>query len=458
MNASARKQLFGTDGIRGVAGKHPLDHETLWSMGTALAVMLRQTSPSPRILLARDTRESGAGIAATLALSLEVAGARAEVAGVLPTPVLAFLTLDGKYDIGIMVSASHNPYHDNGVKVISGDGFKLSDEQEIELERLMSEHATEAGSAATPEPVEDPGLHEKRYLDRFRDGLGGDTTLSGLSVVLDCAQGAAYRLAPQVFEALGAKVQTIHCQPDGRNINLDCGSLHPEKLSRKVRESGADLGIAFDGDADRALAVDDTGRLLDGDFLLWRAALDLKARNRLAKSMVVATVMSNLWLEQVLRREGINLLRAPVGDKYVLEEMLRTGASLGGEQSGHIIYLDQSTTGDGILTGVRLADAVRRAGVPLSRWAEQYEPCPQVLINVKVRHQPVLGDHPIIGKAIKRAETNLGDQGRLLVRYSGTEPLVRVMVEGSEEKLVKSVAQDLAELIEREIGVESDNA
>ncbi len=458
MNAGARKQLFGTDGMRGVAGEHPLDHETLWSMGTALAAMLRQTLPSPRVLLARDTRESGAGIAATLASSLEVAGARPEVVGVLPTPALAVLTRDGKYDVGIMVSASHNPYRDNGVKVISGDGFKLSDDREIELERLMSEHATQVEGATAPEPTEDSGPHENRYLDQLRDRLGSDTTLSGLSVVLDCAQGAAYKLAPRVFEALGAKVKTIHCQPNGRNINLDCGSLHPEKLSSEVRESGADLGIAFDGDADRALAVDDTGRLLDGDFLLWRAALDLKARNRLTKSTVVATVMSNLWLEQVLRREGIDLLRAPVGDKYVLEEMLRTGASLGGEQSGHIIYLDQSTTGDGILTGVRLADSVRRAGAPLSKWAEQYEPGPQILINVQVRHKPVLGDHPIIGKAIEKAETNLGDQGRLLVRYSGTEPLARVMVEGFEEKLVKSMAQDLAELIEREIGVGSGNA
>ncbi|MEE9218862.1 MAG: phosphoglucosamine mutase [Acidobacteriota bacterium] len=453
-----RKRLFGTDGMRGAAGQPPLDRSTLWAFGSALAEMLRQSSVVPRVLIARDTRESGSEIAATLAAALVSSGARAEMAGVLPTPALALLTRSDRYQAGVMVSASHNAYRDNGVKVLSSDGFKLADEKELELEEHIFGGPVPAPQTLPPVPAEDTQRHETLYLEQALDRLGTRVDLKGLRVVLDCAQGAAYRLAPKVFAALGAEVHAIHCEPDGRNINRDCGSLYPEALARQVTSRGADLGIAFDGDADRALVVDERGRLLDGDFLLWRSALDLKARGELVNSTVVATVMSNLWLEEALRREGVALLRARVGDKYVLEEMQRCGAVLGGEQSGHIIYLNHSTTGDGILTGVRLADSLRRARVRLSEWAAGFEPCPQILLNVPVRSKPDLGSHPVIGSAIRQAEGELGERGRLLVRYSGTEALARVMVEGFEERQVHRVARAIADVIGREVGVGSGKA
>ncbi len=445
-------KLFGTDGMRGVAGRHPLDPPTLRALGAALAGLVRDGAQAPRVLVGRDTRESGPAIAATLASALLAAGARVEMAGVLPTPALALLTRYGAYAAGVMVSASHNPYQDNGVKVIASDGAKLPDDLERRLEERMQGERAGAPRALPPPPPEEPERHETLYLEKVRELLDGEMNLGGLKLVLDCAEGAAYRLAPRVFSALGAEVRAIHCEPDGRNINRGCGSLHPDSLRREVTAARAALGIAFDGDADRALVVDDRGRLLDGDFLIWRQALDLKARGRLGGDTVVATVMSNLWLEQALEREGIRLRRAAVGDRYVLEEMRRCGALLGGEQSGHIIYLGHSTTGDGILTGLRLADAVRRAGVRLSEWSALFEPCPQVLLNVPVEAKPDLAAHPIIGPAVREAEASLGHNGRVLVRYSGTEPLARVMVEGIDAQAVEALARRLADLIEREAG------
>lgn len=452
------RRLFGTDGMRGVAGQFPLDRSTLRALGGALAGMVRSGSSAPRVLLARDTRESGADILATLASALVAGGARVEAAGVLPTPAVALVTREGGYQAGIMVSASHNPYRDNGVKVISGDGYKLADDLEDALERLILDEPPAAPAAFPPAPAEEPGRFEALYVERVRTRLGGSLELGGLKIALDCAHGAAYRLAPRVFAELGAEVRAIHCEPDGRNINHECGSLYPQALAREVVAGGADLGIAFDGDADRALVVDDRGRVLDGDFLLWRSALDLKAQGALARSIVVATVMSNLWLERTLEREGIALRRAAVGDRYVLEEMRRCAAVLGGEQSGHIIYLGHSTTGDGILTGLRLADSLRRAGAKLSGWAALFDPCPQVLLNVPVQGKPDLVGHPVIGEAIRRVESTLGDRGRVLVRCSGTEPLARVMVEGFEARAVRTLARHLAEVIEREVGAGSKRA
>jgi len=438
--------------MRGVAGEYPLDPATLRALGSALAGLVRDAGRPLRVLVARDTRESGSGITAILGSALVAAGVRPDMAGVLPTPALALLTRSGGYGAGVMISASHNPYRDNGVKVISGDGYKLADDLEHDLERRISRDRREGPEEAPAPPAEEPERFEALYLDEIRGRLKGNVGLDGLHVVLDCAEGAAYRLAPRVFEEFGARVRPIHCAPDGRNINRGCGSLHPEDLSREVVAAGADLGIAFDGDADRALAVDDRGRLLDGDFLLWRSALELRARGRLSRDTVVATVMSNLWLERSLARDGIRLRRAAVGDRYVLEDMLRCGAVLGGEQSGHIIYLDHSTTGDGILTGLRLADALRRSGARLSAWSAEFAPCPQVLLNVRVRAKPDLTAHPAIGGAIREAESSLGDRGRVLVRYSGTEPLARVMVEGVDAGVVQSLARRLAEVIEREAG------
>jgi phosphoglucosamine mutase len=453
-----RQRLFGTDGIRGVAGKPPLDPRTLAALGEALADLVRDGTAPPRVLVARDTRESGPEIARVLAASLQAAGARVEMGGVLPTPVLALLTRSGGYRAGVMVSASHNPYMDNGVKVISSEGTKLADDLEDRLEERMRSARRADGGGPGATPAEEQERFEALYLREVERRLGSSLDLGGLKVALDCAEGAASHLAPRVFEALGAQVRCIHCRPDGRNINLRCGSLHPEDLAREVVAAKCDLGIAFDGDADRALVVDERGRLLDGDFLLWRSALDLKAEGRLAGSTVVATVMSNLWLESTLEREGIALRRAAVGDRYVLEEMQRCGAVLGGEQSGHIIYLGHSTTGDGILTGLRLAASLRRAGERLSAWSARFTPCPQVLLNVRVGAKPDLAAHPVIGAALRQAEGELGRRGRLLVRYSGTESLARVMVEGEDEGAVRGVARRLADLIEREVGAGSESA
>jgi phosphoglucosamine mutase len=453
-----RQRLFGTDGMRGVAGRPPLDPPTLAALGRALAGLVREGTAAPRVLVARDTRESGPEIARVLASALVAAGARVEMGGVLPTPAVALLARSGGYRAGVVVSASHNPYMDNGVKVISSEGTKLADELEDRLEEGMRA-ARDAGRVDTAAaPPEEQERFEALYVREVQARLGAGFDLGGLKVALDCAEGAASHLAPRVFEALGAEVHCIHCRPDGRNINLACGSLHPEDLAHEVVAARCDLGIAFDGDADRALAVDERGRLLDGDFLLWRSALDLRAEGKLSGSTVVATVMSNLWLERALEREGIALRRAAVGDRYVLEEMRRCGAVLGGEQSGHIIYLGHSTTGDGILTGLRLAASLKRAGGKLSAWSAAFTPCPQVLLNVRVAAKPDLAAHPVIGAALRQAERELGRRGRLLVRYSGTEPLARVMVEGEEDGMVRTLARRLADLIEREVGAGRERA
>ncbi|HXI04284.1 MAG TPA: phosphoglucosamine mutase, partial [Candidatus Saccharimonadales bacterium] len=375
--------------------------------------------------------------------------------GVLPTAAVAFLTRDGGFDAGVMISASHNPYEDNGIKVFSRDGYKLPDELESRIESIVLD------GGGDPEPAseaaaEGPGGAEARDLvDRYRRHLvaaAGGTRLEGETIVLDCANGAASGVAPGVFRELGARVHAISAAPDGRNINEGCGSLHPEALCRAVVERGARLGFAFDGDADRCLMSDDRGDLCDGDLIMYRAALMLRDSGRLGPDLVVGTVMSNLWLERSLSAAGITLVRTPVGDKYVLEEMLRRGARVGGEQSGHVIFMDHATTGDGLLTAVMMASAAVRAGVLPSRWRAEVAPCPQVLLNVRVSARPDLESHPVIGPAVAAARERLGGDGRILLRYSGTEPLARVMVEAVDGDLTGSLAREIAGLIEKEIG------
>jgi phosphoglucosamine mutase len=460
------KRLFGTDGIRGRAGVFPLDAATVTRVGSALTGSLRARASAPRILIGRDTRESGVWIEAALARSIEAAGGIPVAAGVVTTAGVAHLTSALGFDAGVMVSASHNPFEDNGIKVFSRDGYKLPDAEEarIEAEVLGGAEREERGgravAAATPGPAP-PGLPAAApgagadlaaaYASHLVGAAGG-ARLDGMKVVLDCGHGAAHRTAPAVFEALGASVRTLGAAPDGRNINEGCGSLHPEGACRAVVESGADLGFAFDGDADRCILCDERGAVCDGDFVMWRAALALKEAGRLAGRIVVGTVMSNLWLERALARDGVRLLRAPVGDKYVLEEMQRTGARLGGEQSGHVIFADHATTGDGILTAVLMACIVRRAGVRASAWRGQVRPCPQVLLNVRVASRPDLEAHPVIGPAARSVRARLGESGRLLLRYSGTEPLARVMIEAEDAEQVAALARELAGVIGREIG------
>ena len=474
------KRLFGTDGIRGVAGEYPLDPATVERIGRALSVSLAGESGHPaRIVLGRDTRGSGPDIEEALVRGIHAVGGRTARGGVLTTPAVACVTRLLGYDAGVVVSASHNPYRDNGIKVFSGDGTKLPDTLELKIEEQILESvpggttpvgsrepekktgashtrgATIRGGVARDEPDIPPEELRSRYLDWLRSSVGAEASFAGWRVVLDCAHGAASKLAPEIFRRVGAEVTPLNIEPDGRNINEGCGALHPEGLSAEVTRRGADIGFAFDGDADRCLVVDSTGRLLDGDYMICLAARDLKDAGRLKGMAVVGTVMCNLWLERALSDDGIRLLRASVGDKYVLEEMQKGGLVLGGEPSGHIIFLEKATTGDGLLTALLFLDLLRRTGVDLAAWAATVSPCPQILVNVPVRDRPTLETHPIIGPSIQEEERRFGGQGRLLVRYSGTEPKARIMVEGEPREAVEACAARLKKVIEDQLGLRS---
>ena len=457
------KRLFGTDGVRGVAGEFPLDPPTVARIGQALVDVLAAGDGPPRVLIGRDTRESGPAIEDALARGIESRGGRADRGGVLTTPAVACVTRAMGYDAGIVVSASHNPYRDNGIKVFSREGAKLPDTIEVQIERRVLEEpgaaAARPGSAAAGAAPGGAATHPAPetlrdcYLDWLRAALPAGTSFAGRRLVLDCANGAASDLAPRLFRALGAEVVAIHDTPDGRNINEGCGALYPAQLASEVTRHRAWLGLAFDGDADRCLPVDGDGRVLDGDYVLCLAARDLRARGRLLGDAVVGTVMTNLWLERSLRAEGIGLTRAPVGDKYVLEEMQRSGSVLGGEQSGHIIFLERATTGDGLLTGLMLMELLQRNAIDLAAWASTITPCPQILINVPVRERPPLDAHPVIGAAIRSEEAQLHGRGRVLVRYSGTEPKARIMVEGEPRAAIEASATRLRQVIEAAIGL-----
>jgi phosphoglucosamine mutase len=446
------RTLFGTDGIRGVAGKYPLDHKTAHAVGAALGTWLLQSHQEPQVVIGMDTRESGPWLAAELAGGLARHGVVAQFAGVTTTPGIAFLAKTGPFAAGVMISASHNPYQDNGIKLIGHSGYKLPDEQE---ESLEAEIFSLLGRGLEPSPAT---LQVNQGLDRsYVDYLAGTLPegLGGLRIVADCANGSASFLAPELFERLGARVAAIHCCPDGRNINLDCGSLHLEPLRSAVIEQSADVGVAFDGDADRALFVSSTGKIIDGDAVLLLAARYLKQRSGLSRNndspVVVATVMSNLGLERALRSHGIEMIRTPVGDKYVLEEMIRRSASLGGEQSGHIIFHEYATTGDGMLTALRVFEVMRQAGAGLDELTHELQVYPQRLVNVRVRERKRLEELPGVQAEINAAEAAFGDSGRVLVRFSGTEPLARVMVEGPDLERVEAFANRIAAAIRREL-------
>ncbi len=443
------KRLFGTDGIRAVAGEEPLDPVTVRRFGVALTLSLER--PASRVVLGRDTRESGPWLCDALAAGITAGGGEPVDVGVITTPGLAWVLRAGGYDAGVMISASHNPFEDNGLKAFDAAGVKLSDEVERDIEALI----LDAG-------VDDPGESTTAARSRTSDvdgyvehlvGALDRERLTGLRVALDCANGAACEIAPRVFRELGADVLTIGVEPDGRNINLDCGSLHLEQLSEFVRANACDLGLAFDGDADRCLAVDRRGRVIDGDAILFIAGRRLKRDGRLPGDGVVATIMSNFWLEERLDAEGVQLHRTKVGDKYVLETMHREKLALGGEQSGHVIFGDHATTGDGILTGLQLIDAVLAGDETLDRIVDGITPYPQVLINVRVSDKPDLRSHAIIGPAVEGVEAALAGTGRVVLRYSGTEPLVRVMLEGKNPDQVREQAKHLAGVIRDELGV-----
>lgn len=444
------KELFGTDGIRGIPGTAPLDDATLYATGRGLAEYLRREHGSAHVLIGMDTRESGPHIAALLAAGLQNSGATVEFAGIITTPGVACLVRHNDYQAGVVISASHNPYYDNGVKLFSHEGMKFPDAEEEKIEQEIERQQTDAVPANSPALVGDDSLHDE-YLNFLGSRIIDGANLSSLRIVLDCANGAAYRLGPELFRSLGADVVAMAVTPDGRNINAGCGSLHLEGLQDSVRGQHAQLGVAFDGDADRSLFVSPRGQVINGDAVLLALARHLKSRNALKHNRVVATSMSNLGLERVLAREGISLARAAVGDRYVLEEMLKSGNNLGGEQSGHIILLDDSPAGDGLLTAVKMASLVSING-SLEALVQGLKDYPQVIVNVKVREKPPLGSIPQVAQALEQAERELGENGRVVLRYSGTEPLVRVMVEAELKADVDRFSRSIASAVRSTIG------
>jgi phosphoglucosamine mutase len=446
-------ELFGTDGIRGVAGQYPLDRPTIERIGYLLAIELtRRLGRSPRLVIGRDTRESGEWIESALARGIRGAHAGEAHAGVITTPGVAYLTRALDADAGVVISASHNSYEDNGIKVFSASGRKLDDETERAIERSLTEEwGMGSGESGIPTPQSDTSLGEK-YLSFLRDEVGMGLNLKGLKIAIDCANGAAYELAPKLFSALGADLVVINAGPNGRNINLDCGSLHPEKLRRTVIERKADLGLAFDGDADRLLMIDERGDLVDGDQVLFIMADYMASKGQLSGGRVVATVMSNLGLELALAERGVTLARTAVGDKYVLDELLKGGGSLGGEQSGHIIFPEISLAGDGMITALEVLRVVAERNTGLGALAGAYTRYPQVTVNVRVSRKPPFDAVPPISEAINAVEKEMAGRGRLIVRYSGTENLARVMIEGQDEATIRNHAESIAQVITTQIG------
>src|SRR5215468_8036701 len=444
--------LFGTDGIRGVAGQYPLDRPTIELIGYSLAVELTSRfNRVPLIIIGRDTRESGEWIEAALTRGAAAAQAGARSAGVITTPGVAYLTRALNADAGVVISASHNSYEVNGIKIFSTTGQKLDDAAEEAIEQFLK-----SGDSKLPSPVgvkiaTDTSLKEK-YLAFLGGEIGAGLELNGLKIAVDCANGAAYELAPRLLSALGAELIVINADPNGRNINLDCGSLHPEKLQRTVIERKADLGLAFDGDADRLLMVDERGNLVDGDQVMFIMADYLASKGALSGDRVVATVMSNLGLELALADRGVKLARTAVGDKYVLDELLKGGGSLGGEQSGHIIFPEISLAGDGMITAIEILRVVAERDAGLGALASVYTRYPQVTINVRVSSKPSFDAVPPIKEAITAVENEMAGRGRLIVRYSGTENLARVMVEGQDEATIRNQAESIAQVITAQIG------
>jgi phosphoglucosamine mutase len=444
------KELFGTDGIRGLPGKSPLDDATLYATGRALGAHLKQTSRAAHVLIGMDTRESGPHIAALLAAGLNTAGVSVDFAGIITTPGVACLVRLKGLQAGVVISASHNPYHDNGVKLFSNAGMKFPDSVEEILEQDIFRHRSEPPPKNSPRLIADESL-DADYLNFLRSRVIPGAKLSSLRIVLDCANGAAYRLGPELFQSLGAHVIAIGDQPDGRNINAGCGSLHLEELQKRVVAERATLGVAFDGDADRALFVSASGKIINGDGVLLAAARFLKSQGKLKGNRVVATSMSNLGLERVLAREGIELGRAAVGDRYVLEEMLRSNNVLGGEQSGHVIFLDDSPAGDGLLTALKVASLVSMNG-RLESLIFGLKDYPQIIVNVKVKSKPPLDSLPQVSRALAEAQSALGENGRVVLRYSGTEPLARVMVEAEHDSDVLRFSESVANALRNSIG------
>jgi phosphoglucosamine mutase len=448
------RRLFGTDGIRGVANVHPMTGEMMLQLGRALAYLIKRGNHRHRVVIGKDTRVSGYMLETALASGLCSMGVDVLLCGPLPTPAISNLTVSMRADAGAVISASHNPYQDNGIKFFSADGFKLPDEVEAEIEDLIANDklhhlrptATSIGKAFR---IDDAA---GRYIVYVKNTFPKNLTLEGLTIVVDCAHGAGYRVAPAVLEELGAKVIVIGSTPDGKNINRGFGALHPETMCKTVKKTGANLGIALDGDADRVIIADEHGKLVDGDAVMAICGLDLLQRRALPKKTIVATVMSNMGLDQAIAGGGGRVVRTRVGDRYVVEEMRNNGYAFGGEQSGHLIFLDNATTGDGTVAALALLSVMVQSRKPISELAKCMEVFPQAQLGLEVRNKPELGSLPDVMRAIRDVEKKLGAQGRVLVRYSGTEPKVRVLVEGPEQKTIDGYADQIATELKKAIG------
>jgi phosphoglucosamine mutase len=451
----SKTRLFGTDGVRGTANVHPMTAEMALSLGQAIARVFRADgSRHRRIIIGKDTRLSGYLFEDALAAGICSMGVDVIQVGPMPTPAMAFLTADMRCQAGVMISASHNPYHDNGIKFFSSDGYKLPDAIERRIESLIASGEL-SGLRAPPDEIGRAHRIEDvagRYVVFLKKTFPMDLSLDGMRVVLDCANGASYVVAPTALEELGAEIFRMGMAPNGRNINEGCGSLYPEKAADKVNEVRADVGIALDGDADRVVMIDEKGAILDGDQLLALCAQDMVERGVLRGGQVVATVMSNLGLEKALEELGVGLLRTQVGDRYVVDAMREGGFNLGGEQSGHIVFLDHNTSGDGMITALQVLAIMRRKGRLLSELTANFVRYPQVLVNVPVAEKKPIEDLPEVSRLVEKVESALSDRGRVLIRYSGTEPLARIMIEGDDEKQIRDFAHDLAEVLRRALG------
>lgn len=447
-------RLFGTDGIRGVANVYPMTTEMAMQLGRGAAYIFKNKEKRHRIVIGKDTRLSGYMIENALAAGICSMGVDVLLVGPLPTPGIAFITTSMRADSGIVISASHNSFQDNGIKIFSGDGFKLPDHLEEKIEELIFSDridslrptATEVGKAFR---VDDA---VGRYVVYLKNSFPREFSLDGMKIVLDCAHGAAYRAAPSVFEELGAEVIALGVEPNGENINAQCGSLHPEIAIQRVKEHGAEIGISLDGDGDRAIFSDELGNVVDGDRIMAICADDLQKAKRLKQNTLVATVMSNLALDLAMKERGIMVLRTQVGDRYVVEEMARGGYNLGGEQSGHLIFLDYNTTGDGVLSALQVLAVMKRERKKLSQLAAIMTPFPQVLLNVRVHQKRDPAQVPEIALLIRKIQEKFGNRGRILVRPSGTENLIRVMVEGEDEKEISVYAEEISGCIQRKMG------
>lgn len=448
------RRLFGTDGIRGIANQEPMTSETALKLGRAAAHVFQDSSRKHRIVIGKDTRLSGYMIESALTSGICSMGVDVLLVGPVPTPGIAFLTRSLRADAGVVISASHNPYEDNGIKFFGRDGFKLPDETEKRIEDMISSGALDsvrptAGGIGKAFRIEDA---IGRYNEFVKSSIPRGMDLSGIRVVLDSANGAAYKIGPRVLLELGADVISLYDQPNGMNINQGCGSLHPEIISRAVIANKGHVGIAYDGDADRAIFCDENGSVVDGDAVMAICAIEMMKQGRLKHNTLVATVMSNMGLELAIKNGGGRLLRTAVGDRYVVEEMIRGGYNLGGEQSGHVIFLDHNTTGDGIITALQLLTIMKQTDRPLSELAACMKTYPQTLVNVNVRERKELSSIPEIARLMADAEKRLEGRGRLLVRYSGTEPKIRIMVEGEDDQEINTLARDLAEVISKALG------